>query len=96
MFCLWDPKSWALESGIQLKESGILLKIGIQNLSSTDKDWNQVPGIRNPTAWNPESMTVFIDSLTWGNWCVMPPLIDERTIVKFIESIIYFYTFSNC
>ena len=30
-FCLWNPESWALESGIQHKESGILLKIGIQN-----------------------------------------------------------------
>ena len=31
VFCLWNPESWALESGIQHKESGILLKIGIQN-----------------------------------------------------------------
>ena len=29
-------------------ESGILLKIGIQNPSSTDKDFNPVPGIWNP------------------------------------------------
>ena len=36
-FCLWNPKSWALESGIQLKESEIQLPIEIQNLSSTDK-----------------------------------------------------------
>ena len=35
---LWSPQSWALESGIQLKESGI------QNPSSTDEDWNQMPG----------------------------------------------------
>ena len=33
-----------VESGIQIKESGI----GIQNSSSTNKDWNPVPGIRNP------------------------------------------------
>ena len=31
-----------------LVESGILLRIGIQNASSTDKDWNLVPEIRNP------------------------------------------------
>ena len=37
-----------MESGIQLKDSGILLTIGIQNPSSTDKYWNPVPGIRNP------------------------------------------------
>ena len=31
-------ESWALESEIQLKESGIPLTIGIQNLSSTDRE----------------------------------------------------------
>ena len=40
-FCLWNPKPWNLESGIPLT-------IGIQNLSFTNKDWNSVPGIRNP------------------------------------------------
>ena len=34
-FWLWNPESWALESGIQLKESGILLTIVIQNPRST-------------------------------------------------------------
>ena len=57
-FCWWNPESrkillieaesWALESRIQLKVSGIPFTIGIQNPSSTDKDWNPVPGIRNP------------------------------------------------
>ena len=47
-FCLWNPKSWALESRIQLRESGIPLTIGIQKPSSTEKDSNPVPGIRNP------------------------------------------------
>ena len=37
------PESWALESGIQLKESGIPLMIVVQNPSSKDKDWNPVP-----------------------------------------------------
>ena len=38
-----------MESGINLKESGIPLKISIRNPSfTTDKDWNPVPGIRNP------------------------------------------------
>ena len=36
-------KSWALESGIYLKESGIPLTIEIRNPSSKDKDWNPVP-----------------------------------------------------
>ena len=37
-----------MESGIQVKESGIPLTIVIQNPSSTDKYWNPVPRIRNP------------------------------------------------
>ena len=35
---MWNPESWALESGIQLKESGIALAVGNQNPSSND--WN--------------------------------------------------------
>ena len=38
-FFLWNLESWALESGIHLKESGIRRTIGIQNPSSTDKHW---------------------------------------------------------
>ena len=38
----------AFESGLQLKESGILLKIIMYNPSSTDKDRNSVPRIQNP------------------------------------------------
>ena len=54
----------ALESGIQLKESGIPLTTGIQNPSSTDirseaSSWNP-----ESTAWNPKSKTVFY-SLIW-------------------------------
>ena len=37
-FCLWSPKSWALESVIQLKESGIPPTITMWNPSSTDKE----------------------------------------------------------
>ena len=39
--CLWNPKSWALESGIPLTT-------GVWNPSTTDKNQNSVPGIRNP------------------------------------------------
>ena len=38
---MWNPESLALESGVQLKESGIPLVIGSENPSSTDKDWNR-------------------------------------------------------
>ena len=54
-FCLWNVKSWALESATGLKESGI------QNPSSTVNDWN--PEL---TARNPESKTV-LDSLPRGD-----------------------------
>ena len=47
-FGLWNLESWASESRIHFKESGFPLMIGIQNPSSTEKDWNPVPGIRNP------------------------------------------------
>ena len=33
-----DPESWTLKFGIQLKESGILLTIGIRNPSSADRE----------------------------------------------------------
>ena len=49
---MWETfscESVALESGIQLKESGIPPTIGSRNLSVTDKKiWNRVPGIWNP------------------------------------------------
>ena len=45
---LENPQSWALESGIQLNESEIPRTIGIQIPSSTDRDWDPVPGIGNP------------------------------------------------
>ena len=41
-FYLGNVESWALESGIQLKESRILLMIGIRN---------PVPGIWNARRW---------------------------------------------
>ena len=45
---LVEWKSWAMEPGIQLAESAIPFTFWIQNPCSIDKDWNPVPGIRNP------------------------------------------------
>ena len=56
-FCLWNPESCALESGIQMKEYGMPLMIWIRNSNSSCK-------LRNPVR-NRESKTV-LDSLTWG------------------------------
>ena len=47
-FCLWNLESRALEFGTQLKKSGLPLTIQIQSPRSSNKDWNPVPGIRNP------------------------------------------------
>ena len=44
---IWNPGFWNPEYSSD-KESGIPRTIEIQNPSSTDKDWNPVPGIRNP------------------------------------------------
>ena len=41
-----------MESGIQLKESGIPLTIGIQNPSFADKDWTVVDALFNTWAKN--------------------------------------------
>ena len=49
---------FVLESGIRLPEPGIPLTTGIQNPSSTDKDWNPVPGSPESSEWNPESKAV--------------------------------------
>ena len=47
-FGSWNQESWPLESGIQLKESGIPLTIWIRNPNSTDRYWNPLPRIWNP------------------------------------------------
>ena len=53
--------AWALES----RNSGIPLTIGIQFPSSTDKDWNPVPGIRDP--WRGiQDPRLFLGFLTCG------------------------------
>ena len=45
--CIWNLESWVLESGIQLKESGIPLTIGIKDLSSGIRIRNPRRGIQN-------------------------------------------------
>jgi len=52
----------ALESGIQLKEFGIILRIGIQNPRFTKKRLESMPGIRNPGVES--GIEDFLDSLT--------------------------------
>ena len=48
-FCFWNPESWALESGIQLKESRIPLNDwNPQRLESSTVFRNPRRGIQNP------------------------------------------------
>ena len=57
-FGIWENQEyWALESGIQLKKSGIALT----SPGSTDKNWNTVPGIRNP-------LCRIQNSITWDDF----------------------------
>ena len=59
-FCLRNLESWALESGVKFKESGIPVTNEIQNLSFTDKDWDPVPGIHNSLRGNQNPRLVWI------------------------------------
>ena len=55
-FCVWNLESWALECGIKLNESGILLRIGIQFNVPLEKTGIRNPrrGIQNPRlSWIP-------------------------------------------
>ena len=47
-FSFLNLELWELESGIKLKDSRIPLTNRILNQSSTDTEWNPVPGIQNP------------------------------------------------
>ena len=56
----WNPKSWALESRIQFKESGMPPMMGIRNLSFNEKSQESWTWNSESTAWNPESESVLI------------------------------------
>ena len=63
---LWSQKSWALESGIQLKESAIPLTIGIWNPSSLTRIPSRIQySSPESTAWNRESKTL-LHYLSWS------------------------------
>ena len=59
--CLCNPESWALQSGLQLKEYRIPLIIGIRNPSSIYKETGfqeLESGIQNPKlSWGPASFS---------------------------------------
>ena len=57
----------ALESRIELKESGIPQKFEIHDPIFTYKDWKQVPGIRHPTV--EFRVQDYLGSFTSGETC---------------------------
>ena len=64
-----------MESGIQPKESGIAITIGIQNSSSTNINWNPIPGIRNPKrrVQNPRLSYIYLHGAILNSLkCVLP------------------------
>ena len=79
-------ESWALEFGIQLKESGILLKIGIQNPNFTNKDRNPVPGIRNPGRGiqNPRLSLIPLHGVTTLPLACSPTLLPKK-VTRFLN-----------
>ena len=60
-FLLNDVESGILVFRIQigLRNSGIQLKVGIWNPSSTDMNLEAIPGDLESTAWNTKSKAVF-------------------------------------
>ena len=60
---MWNPESWVLESGIQLKESRIPPTIEFRNPNSTDKEY-RIQYLES-RIYGEESR--ILNSLTWGN-----------------------------
>ena len=60
-FCMWNPESRAWNPEYNSRTVEVLLRIGIQNPISSDKDWNP-----ECTAWDPKAKSV-LDFLTWGD-----------------------------
>ena len=83
MFFFWNPESrkilllesgisWALESEIQVKESGVPVTIGIQNPRRESSTLN-----RESTAWKPGSRTVLHGLTEWRYVCWIPLILFE-------------------
>ena len=95
----WKRSAWTW-TGIQLKESGIPLRIGIQNPSSSDKDWNPIPeirnarrGIQNPRlSWTPFPLhkVIYISCVNRKSDVKVQPLYPMKQKVSF-QSILYFW-----
>ena len=87
-FCLRNPESCALESGIKRKEYGIPLRNTFPLTMTGIKYRNP-----EPTVWNPKSKT-FLDPLTWGEKKVQKPNSDVITL-NYAVSRGLLYSLSN-
>ena len=82
-FSLWNPESWALDSGIQLKESGIPLTNGIQNQRLF---W--IPSLESKKCRTTVPIFFSITSRCLEN---APALLRPRSIVQFLDSFPLLY-----
>ena len=87
---LVNPESWlSVESGIQLKESGIPLTIGIRNPSSTDKNPESSPWSPESVAWNRQSKT-FLDSLIWQSDLILSVVYSRLQDKKYGREVFFY------
>ena len=87
---LVNLESWlSVESGIQLKESGIPLTIGIRNASSTDKNPESSPWSPESVAWNRQSKT-FLDSLIWQSDLILSVVYSRLQDKKYGREVFFY------
>ena len=80
---VWNSESWALESGIQHKDSGILLTIGIRNPSSTDEESGIHSVESNPRLpWISNTCEGKATTTKWGSTGSLVELTAEGVIEK--------------
>jgi len=85
---MWNPESWALGSGIQLKESGIpLTRFRLESRIQVPPTMTAIQYLES-TSWNPKSKTV-LDLLTCGKknllrmivmWTLKGGLLEKLTV----------------
>ena len=90
-YCYWNPKCWALESEIQVKESGVPVTIGIQNPRLESSTLN-----RESTVWKPGSRTVLHGLTEWRYVCWIPLILFKCYSVCTVYFTTYFLDTNSC
>ena len=92
---LVNLESWlSVVSGIQLKESGIPVTIGIRNPSSTDKNRESSPWSQESVAWNRQSKTV-LDFLIWQSDVILSVVYSRLRDKKYGREFFFFMKKAN-